>query len=448
MLGSAVFENRTSVLFRRVPKRECGLMKRKDKLAESKQVDNSLLKLASSRAKFVLLLMALTFLCTSAMAQENTTDYWLKKGYELSANGSNEQALQAYEKVISIDPENSVAWINKAYTLSSLNRTSESNKAYYKALEITNKTLEADPRNATLWLGKGILLNNVSNVQEAVKAFDNANKIDPKNEMAWMMKGVLLARDLQRYDDAVKVFDSAFQINPKNAQVWSLKGNALKALGRQAEADAAYAKAKELGYRVPNLAQENTTQLMKKGYELSENGSYEQAIQAFDIAIRLMPANDTRSLAIAWEGKALALHYMGNNFSDMARDRYEMALQSYDRAIALDPSFTGREAQLNKAGVLSEMGKYKNSSEILDKVIQTIPANDTIYASVVWIDKGSVLEKMGKYDEALNAFNKALGMNPSNMAAMQGKGSALKSLGRNSETEGAFAKAKELGYRD
>jgi Flp pilus assembly protein TadD len=131
-----------------------------------------------------------------------------------------------------------------------LNRTSESNQAYYKALEITNKTLEADPRNATLWLGKGVLLNNVGNVQEAVKAFDNASRIDPKDEMAWMMKGVLLGRDLQRYDDAVKAYDSALQINPNDAQVWSLKGDALKALGRQAEADAAFAKAKELGYNV------------------------------------------------------------------------------------------------------------------------------------------------------------------------------------------------------
>jgi Flp pilus assembly protein TadD len=129
-----------------------------------------------------------------------------------------------------------------------LNRTSESNQAYHKALEITNKTLEADPKNATLWLGKGLLLNNVGNVEEAVKAFGNATSIDPKNEMAWKMKGVLLARDLQRYNEAVKAFDSALQIDPKDAQVWSLKGNALQALGHNSEADDAFAKAKELGY--------------------------------------------------------------------------------------------------------------------------------------------------------------------------------------------------------
>ena len=216
-------------------KKESGFIKRNNKLA---------------KARFAIVLIALAALCTIALAQENTTEYWMKKSTELFNNGSLDDSLNATNKVLQIDPENPIAWIDKAYTLYMLNRTYESNQAYYKALEITNKTLEADPRNATLWLGKGVLLNNVGNVQETVKAFDNASRIDPKDEMAWMMKGVLLGRDLQRYDDAVKAYDSALQINPNDAQVWSLKGDALKALGRQAEADAAFAKAKELGYNV------------------------------------------------------------------------------------------------------------------------------------------------------------------------------------------------------
>ena len=47
------------------------------------------------RARFAITLLAVTMLCTCVIAQENTADYWLKKGSELSTNGSNEQALQA-----------------------------------------------------------------------------------------------------------------------------------------------------------------------------------------------------------------------------------------------------------------------------------------------------------------------------------------------------------------
>jgi Flp pilus assembly protein TadD len=39
------------------------------------------------------------------------------------------------------------------------------------------------------------------------------------------------------------------RLEPMGAQTWYRKGIALQALGRISEADAAFAKAKELGYR-------------------------------------------------------------------------------------------------------------------------------------------------------------------------------------------------------
>jgi len=193
----------------------------------------------------LLLLMVLLVLTVSINAQESAED-WLKKGYELSSNGSDEKALLAYENAISIDPENTIAWINKANTLYQLNRTIESNQSYQRALEITEGMLANDSENVTLWMGKGLLLNNLGNAQEAVAAFDNASDIDPQNEMAWKMKGVLLASDLQMYDEALAAFDRALQINQGDTAVWKLKGDSLVALGRQSEADAAFKQAKDL----------------------------------------------------------------------------------------------------------------------------------------------------------------------------------------------------------
>jgi tetratricopeptide (TPR) repeat protein len=202
----------------------------------------------SNLALAMVSLLSLAVLCACATAQEETAESWLKEGYSLSANGSYEQALQAYDKSIQIDPNNELAWINKANVLLRLNRTNEATDAYHKALDITNQTLEADPNNSTLWSAKGLLLHNIGNYEEAVRAFDNATNVDPNYEMAWKMKGVILASELHRYDEAVQAFDGALQVNPNDAQVWSLKGDALKASGRQAEADEAYAKARELGF--------------------------------------------------------------------------------------------------------------------------------------------------------------------------------------------------------
>jgi Flp pilus assembly protein TadD len=67
--------------------------------------------------------------------------------------------------------------------------------------------------------------------------------------MAWKIKGVLLSRELKKYNDAIEAFDRALQINPKDSLTWQNKGHNLKALGRNTDADAAFAKAKELGYQ-------------------------------------------------------------------------------------------------------------------------------------------------------------------------------------------------------
>ncbi len=177
-------------------------------------------------------------------------DLWINGGILLSAVlGRNDDALKYYESAIQIDPENKLAWINKASALTRLNRTGEATRAYQEALNITNKTLAGDPENSNLWAEKGLLLHNVGNSEEAVKAFANVTRIDPMDETSWKMMGVLLASELHRYDEAALAFDKALQANREDGQVWTLKADALKALGKSAEAKAAYARAKELGYK-------------------------------------------------------------------------------------------------------------------------------------------------------------------------------------------------------
>lgn len=175
-------------------------------------------------------------------------DLLINGGILLSAVlGRNDDALKYYESAIHIDPESKLALINKANALVRLNRTNEATGAYQEALNITNKNLEDDPENSNLWAEKGLLLHNVGNSEEAVKAFANATRIDPMDETSWKMMGVLLASELHRYDEAAQAFDKALQANPENGQVWSLKADALEALGKSTEAEAAYTRAKEQG---------------------------------------------------------------------------------------------------------------------------------------------------------------------------------------------------------
>jgi tetratricopeptide (TPR) repeat protein len=167
------------------------------------------------------------------------------------------EALLAYDKAIELDGENAVdneslsnAWSGKGTALAKLGRYNESFEAFDKAIELNPQTV------AFVWLSKGEALNESKRYDEAVKAYDKVIDLSPESAtipsaLACCSKGdALLAWG--KYDEAVKAYDKAIEQYPLDAmgaQAWYKKGLALKALGRQAEADASNVRAKELGYK-------------------------------------------------------------------------------------------------------------------------------------------------------------------------------------------------------
>jgi len=445
------------------------------------------------KTRLVIALLGIAMLTACTFAQENTPGYWLKKGYELSLNGSDEGALQAYEKALQIDPENSLAWINKANVLYRLNRTSESSQAYHKALEITDKMIEADPKNVTLWLGKGILLNNVGDIEGAVEAFDNASKIDPEDDMAWKMKGVLLARDLQRYDEAVEAYDVALQINPEDGEVWNLKGDALKSLGRQAEAEAAYSKARELGYETPFASSLVLTNVVSVGddelIEMTNDGADAQTFEDLTLTIdgaesvvlpdfTLDPGESIRfhlgegdsnetdvylngdlalddvsgnltlkdsagtldKFAAYWTPEANPEYWIEKGRQLQSVESYEDALDALNNATDVDPQ--NAMAWLSKAQILGpSSGRYNESLEACEKAIEIDPENPES-----WRLKGLILMNLGRDEEALVAFDEAIELDPQNGFAWHLKGNLLQRLGREDVADAALSRAEELGF--
>ena len=91
-----------------------------------------------SLAAFTLCILAMTIL-NSALAIESPA-LWLEKGQDLFLNGSYQEAIDSYEKVIKIDPENVSAWKGKGEkALSRLGR--------YKMAELCfDFALKRDPK--------------------------------------------------------------------------------------------------------------------------------------------------------------------------------------------------------------------------------------------------------------------------------------------------------------
>ena len=124
-------------------------------------------------------------------------------------------------------------------------------KAYDKAIKAASSgpSFMTETASAKAWAGKGSVLDKMGDHDEALKAFDNALEISPDYSLALEWKGDALM-DQDKHEDALIAYESAIGSDTIFPQFWYKKGLALKALGRNSEADAAFAKARELGYQV------------------------------------------------------------------------------------------------------------------------------------------------------------------------------------------------------
>src|SRR5260370_1268376 len=93
---------------------------------------------------------------------------------------------------------------------------------------------------------------------------------------------------------------------------------------------------------------------LKEGIALYELKRYEEALAAYEQAIRLDP-----NFANAYNGKGIALYGL---------KRHEEALAAYEQAIRLDPNFAN--AYYNKGIALNDLKRYKEADQAFEKVRQ------------------------------------------------------------------------------
>lgn len=343
-------------------------------------------------AKFSLTLIALVALCASALAQENTAEGWYKKGLELEGK-SKEEAIQAYDKAIQLDPENATIWSDMAWSLDVLSRRNhnlgeynEALQAYNKSLELYNKAIEVNPQNAEAWFKKGIVFSNRAVGRGA--AINMLGLNSPADYHAWDHDN----------EETIKCADKVIEIDPQFAHAWLLKGWAM--------------------LHMPSTLPISTDRL-------------QEAIKCFEKAIEIDP-NNSNVVADAQAGKAAALANLGKR---------NESIKAFDSAIEAAPNSS--QLWIDKAAQFADQGNYEETIRAFDRAAEIDPQNIHI-----WLSRGLILSRnLSRYNESLEAYDRAIQIDPKDIDAWKGKGDTLKALGYSSEAEKAFAKARELGYQ-
>ena len=285
-------------------------------------------------------------------------------------------------------------WYNHSHMLFELGLQSESEKAYYKAIELDpNRTAinksdpvywfhEGDPYEIGNTLGKKVptsIDQYLDWSNESIKCLSKALELDPSPNFAQKIyySIVYLYAIL---DEMQSQCDSKSDSNEYGFNK-TIKNKITATLNYMVYGKKLFDKLLEANPSIVNVWQE-------KGGYLFGQGNYSEAIDCYTKAIELDPTYSDN-----WRDKGRALEAMGE---------HDEAIVAYERAITLDP-----------------------------------------YSVLPWIYKGVALDKQGKFDEAITAYDEAIRLNRNYTEAWYNKGIALEALGRTAEANVAFAMAKE-----
>jgi tetratricopeptide (TPR) repeat protein len=342
---------------------------------------------------------------TSAQCQQTAED-WIKEGDNAFNETHYYAAIDAYEEAIRIDPNNIEAWVGKGSAYSVAREPDKAIEAYETAIQL-------DPTCYKCWNNKGLVFLNqgskeldmntddkgISKFEAAIDAFEEAIRVNSRNNIAWLNKGKAL-QYLSKYDAAIEAYDEAITLDPTDPVAWGDKGSALR-----------------------------------------EQSKYNETIEAFNEAIRLDPSYKDY-LGIYGPDDEVR-HYFEQAERTAEQAKKALVLASYDEAIKQDPK--NITAWFSKARTLLEWGQFKNATEVYDAASKSGCTNVT-----VWIKEGRYIAQIGQgysnskfhCEESIRCFDRAIKIlekSPNNATTWNNKGVALE---YQAETD-AFSYARE-----
>jgi tetratricopeptide (TPR) repeat protein len=291
------------------------------------------------------------------MGKKKEESIWLERGNSLYKADRFEEAIRCYDQALKLDPRNTGAWNNKGLSLSKLGRHEEAILSFKKAIEL-------NPKYANAWYNLAISEDSLDREKEAYAAYSSFCRLIMGFDAEFTFDGKLRVWQTDRaiVEDEFQIHASKrmFELQailfvandtqndsintipqPQKIDVIDQKNNRLQA-NKEHEDD-----------RISTPGFQDANQWYAKGKALLEMGTYREALNCFDNALKLEP-----DYAYAWYKKALCEHQ---------DDRREDAVRSLQQALkfADDEIQLVQEADQLLQQLETETGAFPGHKELI-----------------------------------------------------------------------------------
>jgi tetratricopeptide (TPR) repeat protein len=335
-----------------------------------------------------------------------------EEGQNAHQRGDLALAVRFYSSAIEADPTLFQVYYQRAVALAQLNRDSEAEADFKRAIEI-------NPAFARAHRGLGRLLLDRGMTEEARRALARSLELDSKlKETRIYLASALLK--LGEWERAASVLKEALSHGESDSLTLALMGVAMERLGKSDEAFSHYSRAIE-------MESANATAREGRARILEARGDAVGAIEDLILAWQSQPSSDialrlARLYARAGRAQAAVQIYRNlirerpedfNLRAEMIRlmaasDQAEEAMKEIERLVAAQPT---NSKLLALAGELCE-DKPERAAEFYSRAVKLDPSDNR--SRISW---GSALVRLQQYEAALPVLAEAIERDPKNHPA-------------------------------
>src|SRR5258708_2615001 len=214
--------------------------------------------------------------------------------------------------------------------------------------------------------------------QEALLAYEKAVWLDSNYIQAWHNKGNVLCK-LNRHSEALAAYEHILRLDPNQSIAWYHKGHILKQLSMLEEAEVAFKKARLLGYPENDKAVLDST-----GFDADEeryeffDPDYNEEVSGYpysfdDEELNFFDDDVTDKMSIA----SKHINSTSTNSADAYNEKgilltqqqhFQEALEAFEQALRLNPNYAS--VWCHKGDVLWELLRFREALEAYNQALQ------------------------------------------------------------------------------
>lgn len=348
------------------------------------------------------------------------------RGMVYDKSGNRDAAVTDFNAALAIDPNNSLALLNRG-------RLSLASGETEAALNDLNRAVNNGNASAETYLIRGQALVAMGDGEAAITDFSTAIERDSSLTEAYLQRG-LLYYGRSDFENALNDFNVVVSLDPENREVYPLRADIYMQDEDWSEAIDDYSIA--LQYEPDNLDYR-----ISRGWARLQVGNHEQALRDFNRALELDPANITaltyRGFAYVVTGDLESALVDANQAVELAPDnawayqvRAYVALSQQDYESAEADALQALTLDENAVDALSILGQvarangdFEGALSYFNRYLQEKALDGSILA-----ERGAVYIELGRYEEAIADLNEAIRSDPSNFYSVADRGVAYANL--------------------